>query len=123
MQFFVKLIKELRDLKDLVLSSNSLLVVGIVYLISSVIFGGYMMIFEGQALIDALYYLVTTSTTVGYGDISPTTSVGKVLSMFYMIISIASLGMIISVVGEKIYSIAEKKQERTNCDKRKSSDV
>ena len=36
---------------------------------------------QGRPLIDYLYYEVMTFTTVGYGDIVPTTGQGKVLAM------------------------------------------
>lgn len=37
---------------------------------------------------DALWWGVTTVTTVGYGDIIPTTDVGRLISMFLMIVGV-----------------------------------
>jgi voltage-gated potassium channel len=34
---------------------------------------------------DFIYWLVVTGSTVGYGDLSPTTSLGKYLVSFYVI--------------------------------------
>ena len=36
---------------------------------------------HGRPLIDYLYYEIMTFTTVGYGDIVPTTAQGKLLAM------------------------------------------
>jgi hypothetical protein len=40
---------------------------------------------EGWRWIDSLYYSVITLTTVGFGDITPKTDLGKVLTIFYII--------------------------------------
>lgn len=37
---------------------------------------------------------MTTITTVGYGDVSPTHPTTKILSMFLMIIGVATMGYI-----------------------------
>jgi hypothetical protein len=38
--------------------------------------------------IDAFYFCTTTLATVGYGDITPTTDVSKIFTIFYVIIGI-----------------------------------
>ncbi len=45
--------------------------------------GGYV------AYIDALYFTVTTLTTTGYGDITPTTPWAKLLSVLIMVVGVA----------------------------------
>lgn len=47
---------------------------------------------ENLSLIDALYFSVITLTTVGYGDISPETDIGKLFTVMYIIAGIAILG-------------------------------
>ncbi|VVC04284.1 Voltage-gated potassium channel [Candidatus Bilamarchaeum dharawalense] len=37
--------------------------------------------FEGLSLIDAIYFVSITITTVGYGDITPHTSIGKLFTI------------------------------------------
>jgi voltage-gated potassium channel len=46
-------------------------------------------IFERWSLLDSLYFSVITLTTVGYGDFSPHTVVGKVFTMIYVLAGIA----------------------------------
>ncbi len=41
---------------------------------------------------DALWWSVVTATTVGYGDISPTTGEGRVIAVVLMLVGIAVIG-------------------------------
>ena len=42
---------------------------------------------------DALYWATTTLTTVGYGDIYPSTDLGRVISMFSAILGVAVIAL------------------------------
>ena len=44
--------------------------------------------FEGWRWLDSLYFSVITLTTIGYGDITPKTDVGKVFTIFYILIGV-----------------------------------
>lgn len=48
-----------------------------------------MMVLEGWNIYDASYFCVVTLTTVGYGDLSPSTSLSKLFVIYYVIVSIA----------------------------------
>ena len=48
--------------------------------------------------LDAIYWALVTISTVGYGDISPVTELGKVVSMFGIIIGIAMISFVTSVM-------------------------
>jgi voltage-gated potassium channel len=54
-------------------------------LISGVVF--YTQV-EGWSVVDALYFAVITMATIGYGDLSPETTTGKVFTMFYALVSV-----------------------------------
>lgn len=47
---------------------------------------------EKLSYVDAFYFSTITLTTVGYGDISPETTVGKLFTSFYVLTGIAILG-------------------------------
>ncbi|MBK6855132.1 MAG: two pore domain potassium channel family protein [Microthrixaceae bacterium] len=50
---------------------------------------------------DGLWWAVVTTTTVGYGDISPTTTGGRVLAAVLMIAGIGMLGALTGEVAER----------------------
>jgi voltage-gated potassium channel len=46
---------------------------------------------EGWSYLDALYFCVVSLATVGYGDFTPTTPLGRLFTIFYLINGIAIL--------------------------------
>jgi hypothetical protein len=62
-----------------------------------ILFGGSVFYhnIEGWSLVDSLYFCVVTLTTIGYGDFAPKTDLGKIFTVFYIIVGI---GMILSFV-------------------------
>jgi voltage-gated potassium channel len=99
--FFQKLLKT-THLK------NSLTIL-LLFIIISIIFGLFLVYYEGFSLIDTYYYIITTATTVGYGDFSPQSGLGKVLVTFYMVFSIAVLGIFLGKVADYIIELNAKK--------------
>jgi voltage-gated potassium channel len=65
------------------------------------------MIFEEESLINSIYWAVVTLATVGYGDITPHTEIGKIFTMILIILGITMYGLIIQSVGttlvEKVF--------------------
>ena len=49
---------------------------------------------EHVSILNSVYWVVTTITTVGYGDITPTHDVTKILAMFLMVIGVAVMGYV-----------------------------
>jgi len=50
---------------------------------------------EGWSVIDAAYFSFISLTTVGYGDVTPSTDVGKVFTIMYLTVGI---GLILSFI-------------------------
>ncbi|MBV6485052.1 MAG: hypothetical protein KFKLKKLM_01599 [Flavobacteriales bacterium] len=50
---------------------------------------------EGWRWIDSLYFCVITLTTIGYGDFTPVTDLGKIFNMIYIVVG---LGLILSFI-------------------------
>lgn len=56
---------------------------------------------------DALWWAVVTTTTVGYGDISPSTPIGRILAVLLMIIGIGIIGTFTSAISSYFTSRKE----------------
>lgn len=65
-----------------------------------------------DSMLDAVWWTVATSTTVGYGDIVPVTETGKVVAIFYMFFGIGFLALFISVLGTQFYRRRFEKDEK-----------
>lgn len=64
---------------------------------------------EGWSWIDSLYFCVVTSATVGYGDFSPQTTLGKLFTMGYIF---CSVGVFLSIVGTIGLNMVRVEKER-----------
>ena len=81
------------------------------FLVVSLLFALYMWLVEGLSLLDTYYFLVATATTVGYGDISPKTGLGKVFVTIYMVFGIALLGLFLGKVTELMVEVGSKRKK------------
>lgn len=56
---------------------------------------------------EALWYMVITLTTIGYGDMFPVTPQGKLIGSFFVFGSLGVLGYLISTLSTKFFKIME----------------
>lgn len=54
---------------------------------------------EGWSYVDSFYFCVSTLTTIGFGDLVPTTDVSKIFTSFYALFGI---GVMLYVIGSII---------------------
>ena len=81
---------------------RSLLVLVFFTLLSGTIF---YTLEEGWSIVDAFYFSVTTLTTVGLGDLAPTTTLGKLFTVIYIFAGLSLvLGFIDTVAKETFRS-------------------
>jgi voltage-gated potassium channel len=68
-----------------------------------------------ENFLDALYWATTTLTTVGYGDICPTTDVGRVISMLSAILGVAVIALPSGVITARyLEELRELKENATD---------
>jgi len=56
---------------------------------------------EGMGWIDAFYFCVITLTTIGYGDLTPKTAIGKLFTIVYIFVGLGLLAAFISYVAQQ----------------------
>jgi voltage-gated potassium channel len=77
---------------------RSLVLLVFLTLLIGTIFYSYQ---EGWGLIDAFYFSVTTLTTVGFGDPAPTTPVGKLFTVGYILSGLGLIAGFINAIAEE----------------------
>ena len=67
------------------------MVQGILIAIIAIIAAGcvFYQLVEGWSLVDSFYFCIASLTTVGYGDIAPETTAGKLFTSFYIVSGVA----------------------------------
>ena len=77
---------------------------GVLYLVSIVVGAGavFYRFVEDWSWTDSIYFTVITLTTVGYGDLSPSSTPSK---MFTVVLVLVGIGVIVAFV-ERIASLA-----------------
>jgi Ion channel len=72
----------------------------LVYLCISIL--AYSFIFERWSIIDSMYFACVSFTTIGYGDLSPTTTGGRFFCIFFALAGVAILAIALGVLGSHI---------------------
>ena len=78
-------------------SHNILAAAGMLLLAGTLIF----MIIEDLTLVDAFYFSFITLATIGYGDISPATDIGKIVTVIYGIAGLGIMAALISSIASQ----------------------
>lgn len=93
--------------------------IGLILLILSIIILLNLILVYGERQVDgsaitsfssAFWYMIVTLTTVGYGDLTPQSTIGKTIGYIYVFSSLGVLGYLFSAVSNKIYTIMEEKK-------------
>ena len=58
-----------------------------------------------QSIPHAIWFMLVTMTTVGYGDVSPNTGEGKLVTVFAMVFGVLFLSMPLAIVGNNFCEI------------------
>ena len=78
---------------------------------------------EGVSYVDGIYYMVVTTLTIGFGDVTPQTAVMKVLTFPFTIIGITLLALIVTSIVKLLSDRARRRKiELKKRLKKKASD-
>lgn len=90
---------------------------GVAYIIFMLIIDYILLVYEKdvegsniQSYGDTIWYMLVTLTSVGYGDIVPTTFVGRAIGYFFILSSLVILGVFISSLSSNIIKMIEEKK-------------
>jgi len=85
-----------------------------------IIMGSTMYLIEGGAdsgftsIPRSVYWAIVTLTTVGYGDIAPSTALGQFISAILMILGYAILAVPTGIVSTEMFKVDEEKRRMQN---------
>jgi voltage-gated potassium channel len=100
--FFITLLRFIRafarGLKDP--EFRALFIVVLFLLLSGTLF--YSSI-EGWSIIDSLYFSVITLTTIGYGDLHPTSALSRIFTIVYVLMGIGVLLAFINKLAKNAF--------------------
>ena len=84
-------------------------IIYIVIVILLFLFGGATFYYyvESWRYLDAVYFSAYTMTTVGYGDITPKTDIGKIFTIFYVFAGVATALYGLSVIASHFVEVRE----------------
>eukprot|EP00804_Cyclotella_cryptica_P006481 CCRYP_012776-RC/>CCRYP_012776-RC protein AED:0.05 eAED:0.05 QI:240/0.57/0.5/1/0.57/0.5/8/4187/494 len=78
----------------------------------------YSYLFESWPILDSLYFTTVLLTTVGYGDITPSTHWGKLFASVFALGGIVILGLALGVIGSRLVeaeiAATEKMKEKSS---------
>ena len=109
--FVINLFRLLRSIWFRVKSDEEFRV--LIFVLGTLIASGtiFYPIFESWELICSLYFSVMTMSAIDYGDLQPTTTLPKLFTITYVLLSI---GVFVAVVARIVAAIFDKKRESKN---------
>jgi len=101
-------------------SRRKILVFLFVMLVFTTIFGALMYIVEGPnngftSIPQSIYWAIVTITTVGYGDISPQSPIGKMLASIVMILGYSVIAVPTGIITAELANEIRVERSRKHC--------
>ena len=118
----VRYVGEARLINQALLASRRKITVFISSVLAlTVVFGSLMYLIEGgsnsqfKSIPDSIYWAVTTMTTVGYGDITPQTPIGRMLSTVIMIMGYGIIAVPTGIVTLELNEASRRAANTKTC--------
>jgi voltage-gated potassium channel len=84
--------------------------VAVTFIASFLLFGTVLYhVLEGWSYVDAFYFSGVTLTTVGYGDITPTHAISKILTVFFALGGVGIVLYSVSIIAQKYFEREEQR--------------
>jgi len=81
-------------------------------LFSLIVLGGCIVGYaEGLPLFEGIYFAIITGLTIGYGDIVPVTTVGRILALILGLVGVVFTGMIVATAVHALREAADLHRE------------
>jgi voltage-gated potassium channel len=91
----------LAPLSRAVFSIDGVKFASVIAALTAIAGGGGFASVENLSFGNGIYWAITTMTTVGYGDITPHTSEGKVIAVVVMLVGIGTAALLIGAVAQR----------------------
>ena len=81
----------------------------IVSLLLLILLGGFVMSkLENLRLVDSFYFAFITALSVGYGDIHPSTTLGKIVSVAFGLVGMLFVGVTVAIANRALAVTAKR---------------
>lgn len=94
--------------------ANDIRLIALIYVCSLLMAAELFSLYEGKLFLDSLYWTCVTSLTVGYGDIAPVTTGGRVVMALFG--HFWTFGTLPLLVANIILKVIEDKNEFTDAE-------
>jgi voltage-gated potassium channel len=93
------------------ISTQALFIVSLGFLIGSAMIIRVIEPTKFPTFLDGLWWVVVTAATVGYGDLFPTTELGRAFGIFVILFGVGLIGLVFGKVGELAYIRRKQREE------------
>ena len=102
------LVYKFKNRADKFLRTNNFQYILIITIITVFLGAFSISIAEDKTFSDSLWWSFVTTTTVGYGDISPSTNMGRIIAAILMLVGIGFVGMLTGTIATYFLNYKEK---------------
>ena len=108
---FAVLIYKFKNRADKFLKTNNFQYILIITVVIVFLGAFGISIAEDKTFSDSIWWSFVTTTTVGYGDISPATNIGRIIASILMLVGIGFVGILTGTIAT--YFLTGKKKEQS----------